>query len=62
MLTYKVVTKYGMSWANRFVSEDGAWSRLLALKHMPNNYASREKLKAQGWEVRPAEVTSAEEA
>jgi hypothetical protein len=58
MQTYKVVTRYGMSWANRFISEDGAWNRLLALKHMPNNAESRKKLKAQGWEVRPAEVTS----
>lgn len=62
MQTYKVVTRYGISWANRFVSEDGAWSRLLALKHLPNTYQNREKLRTQGWDVRPAEVTSEAEA
>lgn len=61
MQTYKVVTRYGMTWANRFVSEEGAWNRLLALKQMPNTKASREKLIAQGWVVRPAEDVRVQE-
>ena len=59
---YKVVTKYGLSWANKFVSEEGAWSRLLALKQLPDTAKSRKILKAQGWDVRPVEVTSEQEA
>lgn len=62
VMQYKVVTRYGLTWANKFVSEEGAWSRLVALKQMPNTKESREKLMAQGWIVRPAEVTSDAEA
>jgi len=58
MATYKVINKYGISWASRFVSEHGAWSRLLALKGMENTTANRLALRKEGWTVRQVEVTS----
>jgi hypothetical protein len=55
MPSYKVINRYGVPWANRFVTENGAWSRLLALKRMSNTAENRMKLMAQGWLVRQAQ-------
>lgn len=58
---FRVISPHDIAWSVRFVTEEAAWGRLLALKggadrrDTPEN---RTRLLRDGWKVKETEVTS----
>lgn len=52
---WRVIAPHNRPWASRFVTEDAAWNRLLALKRKPKTPRQRGKLLGEGWKIEKVE-------
>lgn len=56
MSPWIIVSPIGLRWAEKYLTEDSAWSKLLNAFHLPRTAQNKANMKAKGWVVRQVDT------